>query len=131
MVHSHIPNIKRKKLDDDSIHGVLIGVSEESKGYKIYDLVNKKVIISRDVVFEEDKKWCWDNSYEKQVSADLDWEEVENSEEKDKRNDDPEHDMPNPINHAPTPTTRERRKRIPFAWLKVYETGDKSDEVIN
>jgi hypothetical protein len=35
----------------------LLGVSEESKAYKLYNPVDEKIIISRDVVFEEDKEW--------------------------------------------------------------------------
>ena len=55
--HVHVPDNKRKKLDDKSFQCVLLGVSEESKAYRLYDPVSKKIVVSRDVVFEEDK--CW------------------------------------------------------------------------
>lgn len=32
---------------------IFIGYNIESNAYKIYDLVNKKIVISRDVVFDE------------------------------------------------------------------------------
>ncbi|GAU45181.1 hypothetical protein TSUD_178740 [Trifolium subterraneum] len=49
-----------KKLDGKSITCVLLGVSEESKAYKLYNPVEKRIIVSRDVVFEEKKGWNWD-----------------------------------------------------------------------
>ena len=57
--HVHIPDQKRSKLDDKSQPCILLGVSEESKAYKLYNPTDNKVIISRDVVFEEDKSWNW------------------------------------------------------------------------
>jgi hypothetical protein len=59
VAHAHIPDAQRKKLDDKSIRCVLLGVSEESKAYKLYNPIEKKIIVSRDVVFEEDKGWNW------------------------------------------------------------------------
>ena len=50
-------------MEDKSFTCVLLGVSEESKAYRLYDPIAKKIVISRDVVFEEDKSWDWDKSY--------------------------------------------------------------------
>ena len=61
--HVHVLDIKRTKLEDKSFTCVLLGVSEESKAYRLYDPIAKKIVISRDVVFEEDKSWDWDKSY--------------------------------------------------------------------
>jgi len=47
---------KRQKLDDKSFRCVLLSLNEESKAYRLYDLVSKKVVISRDIMFEENKK---------------------------------------------------------------------------
>lgn len=55
----HVPQQQRKKLDDRSIKCVHLGVSEESKAYKMYDPVTKKVWISRDVKFVENEQWEW------------------------------------------------------------------------
>lgn len=46
---------KRKKLDDKSFQRVLLGMNEESKAYRLYDPVSKKIVVSRDVIFEENK----------------------------------------------------------------------------
>ncbi|GAU44223.1 hypothetical protein TSUD_399870 [Trifolium subterraneum] len=56
----HIPDTQRKKLDPKGIKCVLLGVSEESKAYKLYDPLQKKIIISKDVVFDESNGWNWD-----------------------------------------------------------------------
>ena len=53
--HVHVSDSKRKKLDDKSFQCVLLGMSEESKAYRLYDLASKKIIVSRDVVFEENE----------------------------------------------------------------------------
>ncbi|XP_034674326.1 uncharacterized protein LOC117905532 [Vitis riparia] len=71
--HVHVPDSKRTKLDDKSFSCVLLGVSEESKAYRLYDPISQKIIISRDVVFEEDKNWDWDKKYEEAIVCDLEW----------------------------------------------------------
>ncbi|TXG65249.1 hypothetical protein EZV62_006524 [Acer yangbiense] len=53
LAHVHVPDAKRTKLEDKSIACVLLGVSEESKAYRLYNPIAKKIITSRDVVFEE------------------------------------------------------------------------------
>lgn len=43
--------MKRGKLDNKSFPCVFLGVSEESKGYRLFDPITKKIVVSRDVVF--------------------------------------------------------------------------------
>ncbi|KAL8127021.1 hypothetical protein AgCh_014082 [Apium graveolens] len=57
--HVHIPDQKRIKLDDKSIKCMLLGINKESKAYQLYDPVDKRIVVSRDVVFEEDKGCNW------------------------------------------------------------------------
>ena len=57
--HVHIPDKHRQKLDDKSHRCVFLGLSQESKAYRMYDPVSTRIIMSRDVVFEEDKQWNW------------------------------------------------------------------------
>ncbi|PNX99782.1 copia-type polyprotein [Trifolium pratense] len=59
LAHAHIPDVHRKKLDNKSIACVFLGVSEESKAYKLYNPIERKIIVSRVVVFEELKGWNW------------------------------------------------------------------------
>jgi len=50
----------------------LLGVSEESKAYRLYDPVTKKIIISRDVIVEEDGRWNWNMNSEQTTQNILD-----------------------------------------------------------
>ncbi|MCH80483.1 hypothetical protein A2U01_0001252 [Trifolium medium] len=59
LAHVHILDVHRKKLDGKSIKCIHLGVSEESKAYKVYDPIAKKIIVRRDVIFEENKGWNW------------------------------------------------------------------------
>lgn len=59
-----VPEQERSKLDDQSKKVVFIGYDENSKGYKFFNPSNNKVIISRDVEFEEDATWDWSTKNE-------------------------------------------------------------------
>jgi hypothetical protein len=48
-----------KKLDDRSHKMVYFGVAEGSKAHRLYDPVQKRIIVSRDVIFEEAVMWGW------------------------------------------------------------------------
>ena len=43
-----------KKLDYRSEEGIFLGFNRESKGYNIWDPIHKKVLVRRDVIFNED-----------------------------------------------------------------------------
>lgn len=87
VAHVHIPDARRTKLEDKSYMCILLGVSEESKGYRLYDPISKKIVISRDVVFEEDEKWEWDKNYEEHIILDLEWGDEEEHDELEKEID--------------------------------------------
>ena len=55
--HAHVPDNKRTKLDSQSLKCVLLGISKESKAYRLYDPLSQKIIISRDVIFKEEDSW--------------------------------------------------------------------------
>ena len=65
---SHIPQVKRDKLDNKSEPGIFIGYSSSSKAYKIYQPQTGKIIVSRDVFFNEDEKWNWEQTKETSMS---------------------------------------------------------------
>ncbi|KAM1810903.1 hypothetical protein ACFX12_027595 [Malus domestica] len=50
-------NEKRTKLDDKSEKFIFIGYDSNSKGYKLYNPNNGKLVISRDVTFDEEGEW--------------------------------------------------------------------------
>lgn len=47
------PKTKKKKLDARARPGIMLGYPSQSKGYKIWDVDSKKMIVSRDVQFLE------------------------------------------------------------------------------
>jgi transposase InsO family protein len=55
--YTHIPDQERSKLDDKSKRYIFIGYDSSSKGYKLYSPNSGKIVISRDVEFDEDDFW--------------------------------------------------------------------------
>ena len=52
--YAHIPEADRKKLDKKSNKLKFLGyASERQKGYRLLDVAKQKLIISRDVIFNE------------------------------------------------------------------------------
>ncbi|GAU36545.1 hypothetical protein TSUD_277510 [Trifolium subterraneum] len=68
IAYAHVPDSQRTKLDDKSVMCVHLGVSDESKAYKLYDPKKKRIMINRDVVFDERKAWDWNNEGNKSVN---------------------------------------------------------------
>lgn len=54
IAYSQVPKAKRKKLDDHGEKCVFVGYSKESQVYKLYNSRTKKVVVSRDVIFDEE-----------------------------------------------------------------------------
>ncbi len=50
----HLPEETRKKLDPKAVQCVLVGYCEHSKSYRLWNPAERKIIISRDVIFNED-----------------------------------------------------------------------------
>lgn len=138
---------KRSKLDDKSQKCVLIRVSDESKAWRLCDPATKKVIVSKDVVFEEEKAWDWGRPDEEIRCDTLEWEdEADNqtAEEVDRGNSvvsPPGEIESGPSGNSvmsPTAETESRtsclisgrglRERRSPGWMADYETGDPLDE---
>ncbi|CAL9017922.1 unnamed protein product, partial [Prunus brigantina] len=62
--YTHVPSSLRKKFDDKSRKGVFMGYGSCEKGYRVYDLQSKKIVLSRSVIFNEDKAWNWKSDQE-------------------------------------------------------------------
>ncbi|GAU49301.1 hypothetical protein TSUD_367130 [Trifolium subterraneum] len=77
IAYKHVPDQLRKKLDDKATTMILVGY-HPTGGYKLYDPVNKSVVVSRDVVIDEMKELdC--NMHEKKSSTSVMLEELEES----------------------------------------------------
>nr|GEV13382.1 retrovirus-related Pol polyprotein from transposon TNT 1-94 [Tanacetum cinerariifolium] len=59
IAYVHVPSQRRLKLDDRSEKHVFVGYDKQSKGYKLYNPVTRKVVVSRDVEFDEEGSWDW------------------------------------------------------------------------
>ena len=51
----HVAKDQRSKLDNKSKPCIFMGYSEDEFGYILWDLIDKKVVRSRDIVFMENK----------------------------------------------------------------------------
>nr|GEV73397.1 putative RNA-directed DNA polymerase [Tanacetum cinerariifolium] len=67
LAYVHVPKEKRTKLENKSVVCVLTGISEESKAYRLINPETMKAITSRDVIFEENKEWNWNQSKKNNV----------------------------------------------------------------
>jgi len=65
VTYAHVPNELRKKLDNKGHKCIFIGYSEDTKAYKLYDPIARKVIINHNVQFVENE--AWDGSIENTV----------------------------------------------------------------
>lgn len=54
--YAHVPKDERRKLDSKARKSVLLGYGTETKGYRLYDPIKRKVFYSRDVKFSESSK---------------------------------------------------------------------------
>lgn len=131
----HIPDKNRVKLDEKSHKCVFLGISEESKAYRLYDPTAKRVIVSRDVVFEENESWNWRRS-DKDVRSDVftwvdsDDEEISDYDEEEEEEGEDEEEQVEEAdsgteelegeNDAATP--EERVRRAP-RWMEDYVSG--------
>ena len=151
--HVHISDVKRTKLDDKSVKCVLLGYSSESKAFKMYDPEEKRIHISRDVIFEEEKKWPWNKHQSVAEDIELEWENNQNGEmnEEGDENDtegeegdaEAEHaEEENVADQAQDQATQtavqtqlqagQTRTRRPPIWAADYTSGEElSDSEIN
>ena len=132
VAYAHIPDVKRIKLEDKSHKCVFLGVSEESKAYRLYDPESKQIITSRDVIFAENETWNWGRTDDEQ--EELTWDDTESFNGTGREED----DIPNEQATAQTEearstalaqsqeTRREQTKRIsiPPRHLQDYVTGE-------
>ena len=53
--YCHVHADTRKKLDPSGEKGLLVGYSEISKAYRVYIPARRRIIVRRDVQFDEDR----------------------------------------------------------------------------
>ncbi|CAH9074818.1 unnamed protein product [Cuscuta europaea] len=120
-----MPDQKHSKLDDKTEKFVFIGYDKHSKGYKLYNPVTKKIIVSRNVQFDEEASWDWSVQEDENYNFFLLFEENEKLEE----HDDQAAQEPNTPPHSPSiqgsPSTTEEssHERTPRyrSLQEIYE----------
>ena len=143
--HVHIPDVKRKKLDEKSVRCVFLGVSGESKAFRMYDPEAKKIIVSWDVVFEDKEKWDWNKPKQGTRCDVIEWGDIEKKkeastevetndkngvgeEDKEARaNEEEETDDEEEASTIGIPVQGRRRRREPV-WMRSYVTGEELSE---
>jgi len=61
ITYAYVPKTARSKLDDKAVKTI---IGYKHGGYKLYNPMTKKAIVSRDVIFVEDKEWQWNATTE-------------------------------------------------------------------
>ncbi|KAK2403406.1 putative mitochondrial protein [Trifolium repens] len=114
LCYKHVPDQKRKKLDDKSEPMILVGY-HTAGSYKLYNPVNQKITTSRDVTFAEDRYWNWDSK----ESHGEKYIQIELLDEQGTREDElPPPQQVDPIHNEPR---RSARTTIPNRNLQDYD----------
>lgn len=58
-LYVHISIHIRGKPEDKGKKGIFVSYNQVTKGYKLYNPVTKKLVIGRNVAFDEDATWDW------------------------------------------------------------------------
>ena len=72
----HVPDVKRKKLNDKDVKCVFLGVRKASKAYKCFNPLTKGIWLVEIIVFHEDNTWNWVENLSNQILCDDEFEEI-------------------------------------------------------
>jgi len=72
IAYGHVPTQQRTKLEDQSKKYVFIRYDEKTKAYKLFNLITKKMIMSRDVQVDEESEWKWNYLEKESRSLEID-----------------------------------------------------------
>lgn len=73
----HIPYARRRKLDDKTGPMILVGY-HKTGAYKLFNPINHKIVIIRDVVINENSFWDWNSDTIDKPLMRCDFKEVSN-----------------------------------------------------
>ena len=118
IAYAQVPKQKRSKLDDRSEKYVFIGYDSRSKGYKLYNPSNGKVISSRDVVFDEESTWDWETQEGEQYDF---FPLFKGSEEESEELQDPMTPPPSPLPTQEDPSSEESSSERPRRMRNLQE----------
>lgn len=124
-----VPSQKRGKLDENSVKCIFVGYSMETKGYRFYDPLYKKLIISRDVIFDEKSEWSWSEMqpgvHFSQNNEEFIPEQIQN----EGNNGGSDSSSPNtPISSPSSSTSSSSSSTPPRKWRSLQEVYEQLDE---
>ncbi|CAL2229032.1 unnamed protein product [Prunus armeniaca] len=64
LCYFHVPVERRHKLEPKSFKGVFVGYATCEKEYRVFDPLSKKLFLSRDILFDEEAAWNWEENSE-------------------------------------------------------------------
>eukprot|EP00253_Pinus_taeda_P016366 PITA_16366 len=112
-IYFHVPKEKRNKLGASGNKGIFVGYSENTKGYRIYVVGQRKVEISHDVTFDEDMALSKvDNLPTLRGSKEADTEEPKDKE------DETMPDVEEPMDPIDPPLQERSSSRKRPSWLR-------------
>lgn len=122
IAYAHVPDEKRKKLDDKSEKCIFMGVSENSKAYKLFNPLTNKIVISRDVVFDEENAWNWSDKKQQLTPTPISFDEIEENSVQQEISS-----MEQQLQHSVDTSTavivdQPRTRRRP-TWMEDYVSG--------
>ncbi|KAI3802282.1 hypothetical protein L1987_30412 [Smallanthus sonchifolius] len=65
------------KLEDRSVAMVHLGVEEGSKAYRLFNPTQRRIVVARDIVFNEKKSWTWNEAHGEQPVSNTNWVNVQ------------------------------------------------------
>ena len=82
IAYAHIPSLEREKFDENGGKYIFISYIGESKGFHLLNAKRNKLVISRDVIFDELVAWQWEENVQEsknlEVPISLDFQDKSN-----------------------------------------------------
>ena len=108
IAYAHIPSQEREQFDEKGEKYIFIGYNYESKGFRLLNPKSNKLVVSRDVIFDEMESWQWEDNL--QESRNFDFQDKSNS-------------LPN-LNSVEVPRTTSSPNRSPNTALPSSDSND-------
>ena len=67
-------------MADSAVKCIFVGYGLCEKGYRVYDPRTRKIILSRDVYFDETASWKWENTSNVELRMPMQMENQDNAE---------------------------------------------------
>ncbi|CAB3980000.1 Hypothetical predicted protein [Paramuricea clavata] len=114
---AHVPDSKRQKLDKKAERLRFVGYCRTSKGYRLFDEIKRKMVVRRDVEFNEndfgDKDEMMTTKSQDQTTEDVKEETVEFEEEK----------VGEEVSTEPRTSGRTRKAPVRYGYDEYAETA--------